>query len=55
MQHSQMVRIPDGTTKVLIEGVERVQVVSYGKEKRLWRLMLYPCRGKKHHSRTWKL
>ncbi|MDD3917488.1 MAG: LON peptidase substrate-binding domain-containing protein, partial [Synergistaceae bacterium] len=29
----QMVRIPDGTTKVLIEGVERVQVVSYGKGK----------------------
>jgi len=29
----QMVRIPDGTTKVLIEGVERVQVSSYGKGK----------------------
>ncbi|MDI9370116.1 MAG: endopeptidase La [Synergistota bacterium] len=27
----QMVRIPDGTTKVLIEGVERVKVLSYGR------------------------
>lgn len=46
----QMVRIPDGTTKVLIEGVERVQVVSYGKGKETLEAHVVSLPWEEHHS-----
>lgn len=46
----QMVRIPDGTTKVLIEGVERVQVVSYGKGKETLEADVVSLPWEEHHS-----
>ena len=46
----QMVRIPDGTTKVLIEGVERVQVESYGKGKETLEADVVSLPWEDHHS-----
>ena len=46
----QMVRIPDGTTKVLIEGVERVQVESYGKGKETLEAEVVSLPWEEHHS-----
>ena len=46
----QMVRIPDGTTKVLIEGVERVQVESYGKGKETLEAEVVSLPWAEHHS-----
>ncbi len=46
----QMVRIPDGTTKVLIEGVERVKVLSYRKEKETLEAEVIPMPWEDHHS-----
>ncbi|MFA7620424.1 MAG: endopeptidase La [Aminobacteriaceae bacterium] len=46
----QMVRIPDGTTKVLIEGVERVKVLSYGKGKETLEAEIVSLPWEDHHS-----
>lgn len=46
----QMVRIPDGTTKVLIEGVERVQIESYGKGKETLEAEVVSLPWEEHHS-----
>ena len=46
----QMVRIPDGTTKVLIEGVERVQIESYGKGKETLEAEVVSLPWAEHHS-----
>ncbi len=49
----QMVRIPDGTTKVLIEGVERVKIESFTRGKESIEAEFFPLPRKSPLRRTW--